>query len=167
MPSAENSAKKQRGRPFVKGRSGNPKGKPKGARNKATLAAEVLLDGEAETITRKAIELAKGGDIMAIRLCLERILPPRKDRPIAVDLPAIICAADLKTAYAAVGRDVANGELTPDQERAMSDLLESYPLGRMATGLRDRLGPVGRSCATWKSLVSETKRSGWGSPGLV
>lgn len=90
------------------------------------MVAEVLLDGEAETITRKAIELAKGGDITAIRLCLERILPPRKDRPISVDLPTVSSVADLKTAHAEVIRDVASGELTPDQGRAFSDLLESY-----------------------------------------
>ena len=58
---------------FESGQSGNPKG----ARNKATLAAEALLDGKAEAITRKAIDLAKAGDLTAIRLCLERIIPAR------------------------------------------------------------------------------------------
>ena len=56
--SAANTARNQRGRPFTKGQSGNPAGKPKGARHRATLAAEALLDGEAEALTRKAIELA-------------------------------------------------------------------------------------------------------------
>ena len=69
---AENTIEKQRGRPFQKGQSGNPAGKPKGARNKATLAVEALLDGEAEELTRKAIELAKAGDIPALRICLDR-----------------------------------------------------------------------------------------------
>jgi hypothetical protein len=68
---------------FHTGQSGNPNGRPKGARNKATLAAEALLDGEAEAITRKAIEL----DITAIRLCLERIIPARRDRVAAFTLP--------------------------------------------------------------------------------
>jgi hypothetical protein len=44
------------------------------------MAMEELLDGEGETLTRKAIELAKGGDIQALRLCMERLLPPRRDR---------------------------------------------------------------------------------------
>jgi hypothetical protein len=83
MPTAENTAQKQQiGRPFEPGQSGNPAGRPKGSRNKATLAVEVLLDGEAESITRKAIELAKKGDLAAIRLCLDRIASPRKDRPV-------------------------------------------------------------------------------------
>jgi len=74
----EKTAEKQhatRGRPFQPGQSGNPDGRPKGARNAATVAAEVLLDGEAEAITRKCVELAKEGDTVALRLCLERILP--------------------------------------------------------------------------------------------
>ena len=61
MTGPENTGAKQGGR-FQKGRSGNPAGKPKGARHRATLAAEALLDGEAEALTRKAIELALAGD---------------------------------------------------------------------------------------------------------
>jgi hypothetical protein len=67
--------------PFEPGKSGNPAGKLKGTRNKTTLAVEALFDGESETITRKAIELAKDGDLAALRLCLDRIAPPRKCVP--------------------------------------------------------------------------------------
>ena len=73
-----NSEPKQRGG-FQPGQSGNPAGKPKGARNKTTLAVEALLDGEAEALTRKAIERALEGDSVALRLCLERI-PSRPAR---------------------------------------------------------------------------------------
>jgi hypothetical protein len=73
--------------PFSKGQSGNPGGRPLGARHKATLAAEALLDGEAEGLTRKAIEAALGGDMPALRICLDRILPPRKERPVRFKLP--------------------------------------------------------------------------------
>jgi hypothetical protein len=58
-----------------KGVSGNPAGKPKGARHKTTLAVQALLDGEAEALTRKCIELAKEGDTTALRLCMERLAP--------------------------------------------------------------------------------------------
>jgi hypothetical protein len=70
-------------------RSGNPAGRPRGARNRATIAAEALLEGEAEALTRKAIELAMAGDPTALRLCLERLVPPRKGRAVAFDLPAL------------------------------------------------------------------------------
>src|SRR5262249_5233277 len=85
----ENTASSQRGRPFVAGQSGNPSGRPRGARNKATLLAEALLDGEAEAITRKLIEKGLEGDSTALRLCLERLLSPRRDRRVEFDLPKI------------------------------------------------------------------------------
>ena len=72
---------------FRPGQSGNPSGKPKGARNRLTLACEALLEGEGEALTRKAIELALDGDTVALRLCLDRICPPAKERPISIELP--------------------------------------------------------------------------------
>ena len=74
------------GRPFEKGRSANPGGRRRGSRNRATLAAAVLLDGEAEALTRKAVELALAGDPVALRLCIERILPPCRERPVRLPL---------------------------------------------------------------------------------
>src|SRR6476469_4946603 len=84
--------------PFQKGQSGNPRGRPLGARNRATQAIEALLDGEAQALTRKAIEMALGGDMVAMRLCLDRLAPPRRDRPVPFSLPKIETAADAKAA---------------------------------------------------------------------
>jgi Family of unknown function (DUF5681) len=116
---AENAAAKQpkrgAGRPFRPGQSGNPAGKRPGTRNRVTMLAERLLDGEAEAIVRKAIELAKTGDNTAMRLCLERILPVRKGRPVALNLPSMKSAADLPAVIGAVARAVAAGDLTPDE----------------------------------------------------
>src|SRR6516225_1902789 len=100
--SAANTARNQRGRPFTKGQSGNPAGKPRGARHRATLAAEALLDGEAEALTRKAIELALAGDPIAMRLRLDRILPPRRECPTTFALPDLGSVADAGAARAAV-----------------------------------------------------------------
>ena len=63
---------------FVKGQSGNPAGKPLGCRNRASRAAETLLDAEAETLTRRVMEFALDGDPTAMRLCFERIIAPRR-----------------------------------------------------------------------------------------
>jgi hypothetical protein len=123
---AEKTAKKQRGRPFEKGQSGNPIGRPAGSRNKTTIAMENLLDGEAEAITRKAIEKAKEGDATAIRLCLDRILPARKDRPINFDLPAIDNATDAMKATALLVAGVARGEITPSEAGELGKLIDSY-----------------------------------------
>jgi hypothetical protein len=71
------------GRALEKGRSGNPAGRRPGSRNKAaTLAAAALLAGESEALTRKAVELALAGDPTAMRLCIERLLPPRRERTV-------------------------------------------------------------------------------------
>jgi hypothetical protein len=93
---------KTQGTRFTPGQSGNPAGKPKGTRNATTVAMEALMDGESEALTRKAIELAKAGDMTAIRLCLERILPPRKDRPVTFTLPTITSAKDARSALSAL-----------------------------------------------------------------
>ena len=71
---------KQRGLPFEKGRSGNPAGRPRGCRNRSTQAAQLLLQGEAEALTRKAVELALGGDPTALRLCLDRVIALDRER---------------------------------------------------------------------------------------
>jgi Family of unknown function (DUF5681) len=105
---AENTARKQRGLPFPKGQSGNPRGRPAGARNAATVIAEQLLDGEAETLIRKAIEKAKRGDMVALRLCLDRIVPPRRDRPVHFTIPELNSAADASKAMAAITAAVAS-----------------------------------------------------------
>ena len=72
-------------------------GRPPGARHAATLAAEALLDGEAEALTRKAVEMALEGDPVALRLCMERVLSPRRDRPVRFALPAILLSMLLTT----------------------------------------------------------------------
>ena len=96
------------GRPFEKGQSGNPAGKPPGCRNHASRAAELLLDGEAEALTRKAVALALDGDPTAMRLCLERIVAPRRARTVQFDLPPIADPADIAAAMTAITRAVAD-----------------------------------------------------------
>jgi hypothetical protein len=123
---AENTTKEQRGKPFAPGASGNPTGRPKGSRNKATLALEELLDGQAEALTQKAIDLALTGDIAALRLCLDRILPPRKDRPVSFEMPLITTAEDAKQSLAALLTAVAAGNLTPSEASEIGKLIDGY-----------------------------------------
>jgi hypothetical protein len=104
---------------------GNP-GRPRGARNHATRAAESLLEGQTEALTTKAIEMALAGDITALRLCLDRILPVRKDRPVEVDLPVVETAADHAPALAAVAAAVALGDLAPAEGKAVAEVLELH-----------------------------------------
>jgi hypothetical protein len=125
--------------PFEPGQSGNPAGKAKGTRNKVTLAIEALLDGEAEALTRKAIELAKAGDMAALRLCMDRLAPPRKDRLVMFELPTITSAADAVKASAALVAAVAVGDLTPAEAGELGKLIEAYVRALEATDFAARL----------------------------
>jgi len=124
---------------FMPGQSGNPNGRPKGSRNKTTLAIEKLLDGEAEEITRKAIDLAKGGDMGAIRICLDRLAPPRKDRHIEFVLPKMQKASDASDASAAIVKAVSVGELTPSEAGELMKVVESYARTLQACDFEARL----------------------------
>ncbi len=123
---AVQTGKGPRGRPFEPGQSGNPSGRPKGARNKTTIAVEALLDNEAEALSRKLIELAKGGSMPALRLCFERLLPPRRDRGVAFDLPKIESAADAVAASGAVLESCAAGTLSPGEAGDVMRLIETH-----------------------------------------
>lgn len=111
---------------WKKGQSGNPAGKPKGARNRTTVLLEKMLDGKAKTLTDKAIKMAEGGDVAMMRLCIERLIPPRKDRPINFDLPALTSTQDASLAQLKILESVAKGELTPDEGGQITKMIENY-----------------------------------------
>ena len=138
---AANSAKKQRGkgRPFRKGVSGNPAGKPPGARNRTTLAVQELLSGEAEKLTRKCVALALQGDSTALRLCMERLAPPPKDRPIDFPIPPAATAREINMALAKVAEAVGTGTLTPGEGNSLAALLEVHRRGIESADLEDRI----------------------------
>lgn len=125
---SDNTEKKQ-GTKFQKGQSGNPKGRPKGSLNKTTLACQELLDGEAEAITRTAVEMAKAGETTALRLCMERLVPPRKERVVCVDLPAIDKDADFPKFTGALLDAVASGEITISEAQGLLELATNHRKG--------------------------------------
>ena len=125
MCRAEIPGRKQIGQ-FEKGVSGNPTGRPKGSRNAATLAIEALLDGQAEALTQKAIQMAMDGDPVALRLCLDRICPARKDRPVTFPLPPVTSARDAADLMAAVTQAVAVGQVTPGEAAEIGKVIDAY-----------------------------------------
>jgi hypothetical protein len=110
---------------FQKGHSGNPAGRAPGSRNRTTQAAELLLEGEAEVLTRRAIELALEGDATALKLCLERIVPRQKSRPLDFDLPPIDRVEDLAGAIGSVLQEASRGRLLLDEAASLVGMMES------------------------------------------
>jgi len=139
---AENSAKKQRGKPFEKGQSGNPRGKPKGARHRTTILAEKLMADDAEAVVTAVIEAAKSGDMQAARIILDRICPPRKDSPLTFALPKIESAADAANAMSAIIVAVAAGEMSPGEATEIARLIESFTKARELGELEARLAAL-------------------------
>jgi hypothetical protein len=118
--------------------SGNS-GKPKGARHRVTRAAEVLLEGQSEAITQKAVDKALEGDTTALRLCLERLVPARKDAPIQFDLPPINDASEAAQAAQSVLQAVSEGSISPLEGAAVMGLVESYRRTLELTEFEQRL----------------------------
>lgn len=108
------------------GQSGNPAGRKKGMRRRITVAAERLMEDDAENVVRSVLAAARDGDMAAAKLVLERIVPVRRGRPVEVALPPIQSPADLTAATAAVVAAVGSGELTPEEGQAVGALLEAH-----------------------------------------
>jgi hypothetical protein len=97
-----------------------------GSRHKATQAVLTLLEGEAEALSRKAVEMALAGDSVALRLCLDRIATPRKDNPVTFPLLRLTSARDAAQAAGAVLEAVSLGDLTPTEGTQVMALVDSY-----------------------------------------
>ena len=122
-PSPDKNGRKKDGR-FAPGYVANPSGRPPGARGKAALLAEKLIDIDCQAIVSKMVSLAKSGDVGAARMLIDRLLPVKKDRPIQFELPPIANGTDASAALATVIQAVSCGELLPSEGEALSTLIE-------------------------------------------
>jgi hypothetical protein len=115
--------KKTPGSPFQPGNTFG-RGRPQGSRNKATIALQQMLDDRGESITRKCALMAMKGDATAMRLCMERLIPPRKDQPVKFKLPLVRTAAEVAEAVSVVLQAVSRGQLTPAEGQMIAAILE-------------------------------------------
>lgn len=128
-------SQKPRGRPFQPGNAG----RPPGSKNKTTQILEQLVNGQAEQMMLKAIELANGGDVACLRMMLDRVSPARKGQPINVDLPPIKTSQDVLAVIPLLWTAIADGRLTPDEVGAMSLFAERSMAAIALNGLATRL----------------------------
>ena len=114
-------------------------GRPRGSRNKATIAIENLIEGQAEALTQTVIKKALEGDSVALRLCMERIAPPPKDAAITFSMPIMSNAMDASVAAGSVLKAVSEGELTPIEATRVMGLIDSYRRTLELTEIEQRL----------------------------
>lgn len=110
---------------WAKGISGNPKGTKTGSRHRITMVAEKVLTDDSAAISEKLVELAKAGDVHALKICMDRILPPRKDRTIAMKLKGIKKPDDLIKIMHQITQAVAKGEISPQEGSQLSNMVET------------------------------------------
>ena len=144
MDDASKKPSETRGRPFEPGNPGGPS-RPAGSRNKATLVLDQIADDAGKAILERMVEAAKGGDMRAAELVLQRIWPARKSRPIALTLPAIQSAADV---VAAAPWSMPRGLVTSPRTRAR----------RWHRSWRPSARPLRQWI--WKHAYRRSKRSG-------
>lgn len=113
---------------FKKGQSGNPAGKPKGAKDKRTELRE-LLKPHAEKLVKRVVDLALAGDVSALRICIDRIIPPVRENRLSIALPVVKDVAGCTAAQAKVLQAVTAGELLPGEAEALSALIEHQRRG--------------------------------------
>jgi Family of unknown function (DUF5681) len=125
MADPENAARDQAGR-FAKGRSGNVTGKPKGARNRASLLLDKMAQADAAAVLRAVLDKAKRGDMTAATTVLARLWPVQKGRSIALDLPHIATAEDVIAALDVINAAIGCGQITPDEGAAIAGVVEQH-----------------------------------------
>ena len=136
---APSEKRRRRGRPFEKG---NP-GRPRGSRNKVTVALERLLEGQGEAVIAKVVEEALQGQPMAMRLVFERLMGSRHERPLPdLHLPPIRSAADGAVVLAAIFAAVASGKITPGEGVALMQIVDSAVRAFSASDFDQRLGAL-------------------------
>ena len=126
---------------FKPGQSGNPAGRPKGIKDRRVALRE-LLKPVAGDLVEKVVELALAGDTTALRICIDRLIPPAKEEPIDMTLPKITSPEDCTLAQAAVLHAVADGQLLPGEGQALSALIENQRKSLETTQLAQRMAAI-------------------------
>ncbi|NDB68535.1 MAG: hypothetical protein EB015_11150 [Methylocystaceae bacterium] len=117
-------------------------GRKVGSRNKASIVAEQMIDAEGELIVRTAIEMAKSGDAAALKIVMDRLLPPRRDRHVSITLPEIKSSLDAAAAMAGVINEVSSANITLSEAEAVSKLIGDYSKILEISQLEERINAL-------------------------
>lgn len=127
---------------FSTGKSGNPAGRPKGSKNRATLLAIAAMEGELDAIVKSIIKAAKAGDMTAAKLVVDKLVPAAKDRPLNLTLPKVIDISSCLQAQTTLVDAVASGELLAGEGQMLSALIENQRRAMETQHLEQRLKAI-------------------------
>ena len=127
---------------WKKGQSGNSAGKPRGTRHRATQMAQALLEKDSKAIITKIVELAKGGDLTAGRMVLDRLVPPARERALSIELVTTETAAGIDSAQQQILVAVASGEILPAEATALSGIVDARRRALETSVLEQRISEL-------------------------
>jgi hypothetical protein len=107
-----------RGRPWVKGESGNPAGRPPRIHPPAAVA-EYVIARKTIPLAKKLRDLALGGDKTMLKLWFQDVARSRRGTPDWPGLSLVEDRAELRALRAAVAEAAAKGAITPSQAEAL------------------------------------------------
>jgi hypothetical protein len=136
-----------RGRPFEPGNKLG-RGRPKGSRNREKSVAQNLLEEHSPHIIRKTLALALAGNLPALKLAMERIMPARRDGHVPIELPRIRTAKEVGLAAEKVTQAIGRGDLTPAEGETMMRILEMRARVIETGLLEDRLEVLEKAVAS-------------------
>lgn len=142
----ESTEKKQKPHLFQPGQSGNPKGRPRGSRHKSLLLIEQMIDEQAKDICQIVIDAAKGGDLQAAKILIDRMIPPKKDRPINLELPQLESLSDVLKANSLILNAASSGEITPLEAESLLKITEAFNKTFEILELETRLKALEERC---------------------
>jgi len=123
---------------FQPGKSGNPAGRKLGSRNKATLLREQLAT-KGKKLLDALIAKAEGGDVDCLKFLVGRLIPPPRDTPATLDIPA---GADLRQRGEAILDSAFRGEITPSQAADVLSALSQQARLVECTDLETRIAAL-------------------------
>jgi hypothetical protein len=129
---------------FQKGQSGNPAGRPRGSRNKASIRMQEMLEENIDQLVQKALDLALAGNMGALRLCLDRAASMRANEPL-VEMPPLAKAGNATGAIAQLASAAAAGDITADEAAKLAKVISLYVDSLQAHEFEERLENLERA----------------------